>query len=124
MDEHPDSFRYTYSAKQQEEVQKIRKKYLPQEESKMERLRRLDQSVTRPGTVASLVLGIVGCMLLGLGMSCTMVWEEKWFFPGIAIGLVGIAGICLAYPLYCRVTKRQREKLGPEILRLTDELMQ
>ena len=41
MEEKKESFHYTYSAKQQEEIQSIRKKYLPQED-KMEQLRRLD----------------------------------------------------------------------------------
>ena len=49
MEEKKESFHYTYSAKQQEEIQSIRKKYLPQE-NKMEQLRRLDRSATRKGT--------------------------------------------------------------------------
>ena len=35
------SFEYTYSAQQQQEVERIRKKYLPKEESKMDQLRKL-----------------------------------------------------------------------------------
>ena len=38
-----DGFRYTYSAKDQEEIRSIRQKYVPREEDKMERLRRLDR---------------------------------------------------------------------------------
>ena len=52
-----------------------------------------------------------------------MVWAETLFIPGIIIGIVGIIGICAAYPLYVRITKKQREKLAPEIMRLADELM-
>ena len=59
---------YTYSARQQEEVKKIREKYLPAEEDKMEQLRRLDESAVRPGTVASIILGVIGALLLGVGM--------------------------------------------------------
>ena len=44
-------------------------------------------------------------------------------FCCIAIGAVGIVGIGAAYPLYIRVTKRRRDKLAPEIVRSTDELM-
>ncbi len=51
-------------------------------------------------------------------------WAERLFVPGIAIGLAGIAGMCLAYPLYSHITRRERERLAPEILRLTDELME
>lgn len=118
-----ETFTYTYSAKQQEEVKKIREKYLPKEESKMDQLRRLDQSVTMKGTIVSLVVGIIGSLVMGVGMCCTMVWADKWFVPGIIIGLIGIVGIAAAYPLYNYVTKKEREKIAPEIIRLTDELM-
>ena len=114
---------YTYSAKEQEEVKKIRQKYISKEADKMEQLRKLDQSVTRKGTTASLAVGIVGALLLGIGMCCAMVWMGQWFIPGIIIGLVGIAVVSLAYPLYQRITKKEREKIAPEIMRLTDELM-
>lgn len=125
MEEKKETFTYTYSASQQEEVKRIREKYAPaREEDKLERLRRLDRAATRPGTAAALVVGIAGTLVMGLGMCCTMVWSETLFFPGIAIGVVGITGICAAYPLYLRVTKRQRDKLAPEILRLTEELIQ
>lgn len=117
------AFHYTYSAKQQEEVWNIRKKYVPPEEDKMEQLRRLDRSVTQKATVRALIVGCVGALLLGVGMSCTLVWAGAWFVPGIAIGCVGIAAVCCAYPVYTRSTKRERAKLAPEILRLTDELL-
>ena len=90
----------------------------------MERLRRLDESVTRKGTIVALVSGIVGALILGLGMSCCMVWGGIWFIPGIIIGIVGIALASVAYPLYNVITKKEREKIAPEIIRLTDELMQ
>lgn len=118
-----DSFSYSYSASQQQEIKNIRQKYLPKEEDKMEQLRRLDRSVTTPGMIASLAAGIIGALVLGVGMCCCMVWGGGWFIPGIIIGLIGIAGVAAAYPLYVRITEKQREKLAPEILRLTDELM-
>lgn len=116
-------FSYTYSAKEQEEVKQIRKKYMPKEADKMEQLRRLDRSVTRKGTAVSIVMGIIGALTLGIGMCCAMVWMGWWFVPGIVIGLVGIILASLAYPLYTHITQKEREKVAPEILRLTDELM-
>ena len=116
------TFNYTYSAKQQEEIQNIRKKYLPRQENKMEQLRRLDQSATKKGTVVSILMGVVGCLLLGIGMCCTMVWMEQLFIPGVIIGVIGIVAIAAAYPLYSRITRKQRQKLAPQILKLTEEL--
>lgn len=124
MGQEKNTFHFSYSAKQQEEIKKIREKYLPREENKMEQLRRLDECATRPGTVAALLVGILGTLLLGVGMCCTMVWAQALFIPGILIGLTGILGISAAYPLYSQITKKQRKKLAPEIMRLTDELAQ
>lgn len=118
-----ESFNFTYSAKEQEELNKIRQKYAPKEENKMEQLRRLDQSVTNKGTMVAIVMGVIGALLFGVGMCCTMVWKSVWFIPGIIIGLVGIGIVAVAYPVYIHVTKKEREKIAPEILRLTEELM-
>lgn len=118
-----EAFHYTYSAKQQEEIRTIRKKYLPPEENKMEQLRRLDRSVTQKGNTVSLAVGILGALILGIGMCCTLVWEKTLFIPGIIIGVAGIALASAAYPIYTRIIKREREKLAPEIMRLTDELL-
>ena len=116
-------FEYTYCAQQQSEVQKIREKYLPKEPTKLEQLRALDESVTRRGTALSLVHGIFFALVLGLGMSCTMVWAGSLFFPGILIGCIGLAGVAATYPIYNRLVARDRERIGPEILRLTEELI-
>ncbi len=132
MMENNESFEYTYSAPEQEEIRRIREKYLPKEEreSKLEKLRRLDESVTRKGTVWSLVVGILSCLVLGIGMCCCLVWMDvvwngvRLFWIGIPVGLLGMAGMGCAYPLYKRLTESERKRLAPEILRLTDELMQ
>lgn len=121
--ENNQSFEYTYSAPQQEEIKKIREKYLPKEADKMEQLRQLDRSATKKGTISAIILGTISALLLGLGMSCTMVWGETLFLPGVLIGVVGLVGVALAYPLYVHITKKEREKIAPEILRLTEELM-
>lgn len=118
-----ETFSFTYSAKQQDEVKRIRQKYMPKEADKMEQLRKLDRSVTQKGTMAAIIVGVIGSLLLGIGMCCAMVWMGKLFVPGIVIGLVGIAVVSTAYPLYNRIIKKEREKIAPEIMRLTDELM-
>lgn len=124
MSDNKDTFNYSYSAKQQEEIRKIREKYVPKEENKMEQLRRLDASATKPGTIAAITVGIISTLILGIGMCCVMVWADRFFILGIIIGLAGIAGMIFTYPLYNCITKKHREKLAPEIIRLTDELSQ
>lgn len=130
--ENNDSFEYTYSAPEQEEIRKIREKYLPRDEreSKLEKLRRLDEGVTRKATAWSLAVGILSCLVLGIGMCCCMVWMDViWqgialFWIGIPVGLLGLIGTACAFPLYCHVAEKERQRVAPEILRLTEELMQ
>lgn len=122
MEHNQETFEYTYSAKQQEEIERIRRKYIPKEQDKMELLRKLDKDVTKPGTMWSLVLGIVGCLIFGFGMCCTMVWADSLFVEGIFVGITGMAIMGIAYPVYVKITKKQREKIAPQILALTEEL--
>ena len=127
-----ETFNYTYSAKQQKEIKAIRDKYVAptEKEDKMAQLRRLDQGVTSKATTVSLVLGILGALIMGCGMSLVMT-DLGTFLGigtmamalGVVIGVVGIALVCAAYPVYNRVIKKEREKIAPEIIRLTDELM-
>lgn len=123
-----ETFKMTYSASQQEEIQKIRSKYVPKEESKMEQLRLLDASVNKKATVVSITVGVLGTLIMGAGMSLVMsdlgsLVGAAALPAGIVIGLVGMGILALAYPLYNRTLKKEREKAAPEILRLTDELM-
>lgn len=122
--ENNENFRFSYSAAQQQEVENIRKKYLPPQEDKLARLRQLDESCTQKATAVSLILGVLGALILGVGMCCVLVWGGVWFIPGIFIGLVGIAVVCIAYPVYNRILETQRKRVAPEILRLSEELMQ
>lgn len=116
-------FEYTYSAKQQEEVKRIREKYVqtPKEEDKLERLRRLDAGVTQKGTIVSLIFGIVGTLIFGTGMCCCLVWN--FFAIGVIVGALGIICLSAAFPLYTHITKKERERIASEILRLSEELM-
>lgn len=118
------NFEYTYSASQQAEVKKIKEKYLPKEDrlTKLEQLRALDESVERKASILSLITGILGALILGFGMSCTLVWADKLFVPGIVIGLLGIAVAASAYPVYKRAVAKQREKIAPLVLKLAEEL--
>ena len=120
-------FEYSYSAKQQEEIDAIKRKYLPKEEKakesdKLEELKRLDKSVEMTATIWAIAVGFIGTLIFGTGMSLILAFETRMFSFGIPIGILGIAGMALALPAYRTVLKRQREKMAPKILTLTEEL--
>ena len=122
------AFEYTYSARRQQEVEQIRKAYLPKEEDKMEQLRRLHCVPTQKAQMRSLAIGIIGALILGTGMSFCLTdlgaaLGNLAMVLGIAVGIVGMALVALAYPAYTATLKKEREKIAPEILRLTDELI-
>ena len=123
-----EEFSFTYSAQQQKEVEEIRKKYLPKEEDKMEQLRRLHAIPTQKAQAASLAVGVIGALILGTGMSVCLTdigaaLGNLAMVIGILVGVVGMVLVALAYPLYNRVLKKNRDKIAPEILRLSDELL-
>ena len=97
----------------------------------MTQLRRLDDSVTRSAQTVALILGILGALILGFGMSLIMTDLAKtlgmqgsaYLIVGIITGIVGGALAGVAYPVYNAIVKYKRKKIAPEIIRLADELM-
>ena len=129
MEQKDISFSYTYSAAQQAEIEKIRQKYTAPTESKLDQLRRLDRSASQKAQAWALTLGILGALILGTGMSMVMTPLGQYFgslslLIGIGIGLLGMILVALAYPVYNRILQKERKRIAPEILRLSQELLQ
>lgn len=123
-----ETFQMTYSADEQEEIQAIRKKYVTPEEDKMKQLRSLDAKATSTATSISIAVGVFGTLVLGLGMSLIMsdlgnILGTLALPVGIIAGIIGMIILGCAYPLYTKTLKKERAKIAPEIIRLTDELM-
>jgi cbb3-type cytochrome oxidase subunit 3 len=76
-------------------------------------------------------VGVIGALVLGSGMSLVMtelnvilgLSQTVSMIIGTVIGLVGMVLVSLAYPLYNRTLKKERDKAAPEIMRLADELL-
>ena len=79
----------------------------------------------------SIIVGVVGALIMGTGMSLAMtnigshlgMSGNVSLIVGIIIGVIGMAVLGVAYPLYNKTIKEEREKIAPEIIRLSDELM-
>ena len=126
-------FSYTYSAKEQTEIRRIRDKYTTKAsiEDKLARLRRLDARVTARAQSIALIFGVIGTLILGTGMSLCMSDFSKILGShkslaivlGIILGVIGGMLAALAYPMYNRIMEREKKRVAPEILRLTEELI-
>lgn len=127
-------FSFTYSAREQDEIKRIREKYTPKEkieEDNFSRLRRLDEGVAKKANAVSLVFGVIGILIMGFGMSLIMtdlgaslgLSSLVTMLVGIPTGVIGAALAALAYPIHSLITTHERERIAPEILRITDELM-
>lgn len=119
------TFSYSYSAKANKEIHEIRKKYLPQSESELDELKRLDAQVQSSGVAESLGAGVTGLLVFGLGLCLSMrVIANGVIFVilGILLGIIGTAVMITAYPIYLKVFNRTKAKYTPRILELTEEL--
>ena len=115
------NFNYSYSAKQSDQVQAIRARYMEHEVSKLELLKKLDAQVKRPANVFGYVFGSIAAIMMGCGMSLVMTDLPQML--GIAIGVVGLVLSLINYPVYKKMLASRREKFAPQILALSDEIM-
>lgn len=119
------TFSYKYSAKENKEVLEIRKKYLPQSESKLDELKRLDRVVQNSGMSESLCAGIGGLLVFGLGLCLTMQVIGSGVLMlvlGVLLGIAGIICMVAAYPIYRLIFDKAKKKYVPRILELAEEL--
>ena len=118
------NFKYTAPTEEErKEIDSIRRQYASQEhvESKIERLRRLDSLVKNTAIIWSLVLGVIGTLVFGLGL--TMILEWSIWLWGIVLMVIGSVPMAIAYPVYKLALKKGKAKYGDEILRLSEELL-
>ena len=119
-------FSYTYKApteSERREIASIRRQYQPREysESKLDKLRRLDARVKNSAVIISLVLGVVGILVFGLGLTMVIEWGQTVI--GIAVMIFGTIPAAIAYPVYRAVIEMNKKKYGPQILKLSEELL-
>lgn len=115
------SFTYNYSSKEQEELNKIREKYIEKEktESNLDKIKRLDKQPAKYATITALVIGIVFSLIMGTGMSLIMVAND--FILGIIVGIIGLLGMLISYPVYRLVFNIVKKDIKDEIIQLCDK---
>ena len=81
----------------------------------------IDESIRKKASTKAIAIGIIGCLLLGVGMSLTMVTSD-FFALGIIIGIVGLAIVCANFPIYKRDLAKMRAAAKPQIMKLASKL--
>ena len=94
--------------------------------SKVVKLKKLDRKAKQGANIFAYTLGICSSLVLGTGMSLSMKVigpkEPLFFILGIIIGLIGIIGASINYPIYKRLLEKGKQKYSFEILELAKEI--
>ncbi len=119
-------FKYKYSAPTQaerKEIEYIQSQYQPtsDRESKIQYLRKLDNKVKGIPACVSLILGIGGLLIFGLGL--TMILEWNIIFWGVILCLIGCIPMALANFAYNYLYNEIKNKYSAEILEISRELL-
>lgn len=100
----------------------IANEYSKKSESKVVELRRLDRKAKLPAEIFAYTNGVIMSLILGLGMCLAMKVIGNAFVLGIIIGVVGIIGICVNYPIYKKILTTSKEKYSYDIIKLANEI--
>jgi hypothetical protein len=110
-------------------VQKIRTQYIEKQHTELDELKALDAKVKKPANVFAYTYGAAGAIVMGAGMSLVMtdigsvVGLASAMVPGIAIGVVGMGMALTTYPIYKRILNSRKKKYAPEIMALSEKIM-
>ena len=111
-------------------VQKIRTQYTEGTHTELDTLKALDARVKKPANIFAYIYGACSAIIMGAGMSLVMtdigatVGLADPMIPGIVIGVVGMVLALSTYPIYKKLLKSRKKKYAPEILKLSEKLMQ
>lgn len=107
-------------------AEKIAGEYAPKETRKIIALKKLDAKAKRGARVFAYTFGIAWTLVFGTGMCLAMGQigdgTPRSFLIGLALGLVGILGISVNYPIYGKLLKKGKQKYGNDVLRLAREI--
>ena len=107
-------------------AEQIANEYAPKKASKVVALRKLDQKVKRPVEIFAFTLGSVSSLILGTGMSLCLGaiggGTLTSMIIGLVVGIVGLVGCGINYPIYKKMLETNKQKYGSEIIRLAKEI--
>ena len=99
----------------------IRRRYMEKGTTKLDQLQALDTKVKTPATVAASILGVIGTLVMGAGMSNIMVWNNMTV--GLALGIPGLVMVCLVWPVYRAILNSRKKKYATQIMELSEKII-
>ena len=111
------------TSEERKEIESIRNSYITKNKSsnKLETLRKLDNKVKNTPTIISLIIGIVGTLIFGLGF--TMILEWNLIAWGVVVSFIGLVVMTITYSIHVKISKYLKVKYSKEILKLSEELL-
>lgn len=113
---------YPLNAQEQKKVEKIRTQYIPKEENEVLQLKKLDKKVKLPGQIIAYIIGTIGALIMGAGMS--MIMLNSVTAQGVALGIIGMGIAISAYPIYTLIIKSRKKKYASDVLRMSAKFIE
>ena len=107
-------------------AEQLANEYAPKDTSKVIALRKLDQRAKLPAVIFTYTLGVLAALVLGAGMCLSMgvigSGTQTMFVIGVVIGIIGLFGMGINYPVYKKLLKNGKQKYAYDIIQLAREI--
>ena len=107
-------------------AEQLANEYAPKNDSKVIALRKLDARAKLPATIFTYTFGIISALITGIGMCLSMgvigTSTTMFFALGVVIGIIGLAGMGVNYPVYKKMLAKGKQKYAFEIMELAKEI--
>lgn len=100
----------------------IANEYSKKKESKVIALKKLDSKAKMPASIFAYTNGVIMSLIFGTGMCLSMKVIGNSFILGIILGIIGLLGIIVNYPLYKKILEKSKEKYSYDIIKLAKEI--
>ena len=107
-------------------AEQLANEYAPKDTSKVVALLKLDARAKLPATIFTYTFGIIAALVTGVGMCFSMnvigSGTTTMFVLGVIVGIVGLAGMGINYPIYKKMLAKGKQKYAYEIIELAKEI--
>lgn len=107
-------------------AEQLANEYAPKDTSKVVALRKLDARAKLPANIFTYTFGIIAALVTGVGMCFSMnvigSGTTTMFVLGVIVGIVGLAGMGINYPIYKKMLAKGKQKYAYEIIELAKEI--